>query len=90
MFGDVFDPAAGLPPPGQAGSPVIVSATAPVQRWKGMAWLDTNTQQLKVFDGTTWLLEKAMPRGTKSGQILTTIQSPWEFEIQDTIDEGRF
>ena len=90
-FGDVFDPAAGGPNPQSVGGfPIITQVAAPTTPAKGWAWMNPVTNVLSIFDGVQWVQQDAMPRGTKAGQILTTLRSPWDFEVQDNIDSGRF
>ena len=45
-----------LGPPPNTDYPVIVSATAPANPYKGMAWQDTTNKVLKVYSGTGWVI----------------------------------
>lgn len=90
-FGDVYDPAAGGPPPGGTGGyPIFVSPTPPATPGKGWAWIHEVTRILSIYDGTQWIQAGSIPAGTKAGQILTTFRAPWNWEIADTIDGSRY
>jgi hypothetical protein len=75
--------------------PVIVSATAPTNLKRGIAWYDTGTNSLKIWDGAAWQTAgggggAALPAANAQGQFLISGTAPGFNWSPGLIDSGRY
>jgi hypothetical protein len=84
-------------PPAQSitpDDPVIVSATAPTNLKRGLAWYDTGSNSLKIWDGAAWQTAggggAALPAATAQGKLLVSGNSPTFTWQPGDVDAGRY
>lgn len=96
MFADVYDPT-GTVTALDINYPVKVDTVAPANPWKGLAWMDSGTGVLSVWDGTTWVqisgggaAGPALPVATQVDQILKAMGPTLAWTPTKVIDSGRY
>lgn len=90
-YGDA-EPLVPTPPVGTS-YPVVTQGTAPLGATKGMAWMNTNTSVLSVYDGTKWVATSApsaLPPANAADELLISTGAGQTWTPNNTIFLGNF
>ena len=92
-FGDIYPPGGNVPS-SNADYPFIIDSVSPPNPHKGMAWLNTNNNEMNVWDGAVWVVVQAtsgLPQATAVDQLLKAGSAagfPWT--LSTILDSGRY
>ena len=81
------------PPPGAVSYPITTQATAPSSPTKGMAWLNTGTNTLSIYNGASWVAVQGgsgLPAATKADELLISTGAGNTWTPNDTLYLGNF
>jgi len=75
------------------GDPFVVAATAPKPALTGMGWLDTTSNQIKVFSGVNWVTVSTttmtLPSARSANDLIVSTGAGTNWVAGD-LDDGRF
>lgn len=94
-FGDVSPP--GALPPSLIDYPVVIAADPPADPWRGMLWMDRDTNIAYAWDGAAWVPIASegggggLPPATAPSQLIrSSAVAGFPWELTTAIDAGRY